>query len=92
MFTFTRTGDTSAALTVNYNLTGSAVKWNDYRRPQGDMPVSIIIPAGATSATLTIVAVANTTGVNPETVVVTVTPDTTYNAGSPVFATATITN
>jgi len=43
---------------VNYNLTGSAVKWNDYRRPQGDMPVSITIPVGATSATLTIVAVA----------------------------------
>ncbi len=92
VFTFTRTGDTSSALTVNYSLTGSAVKWNDYRRPQGDMPVSVTIPAGATSVTLTIVAVANTTGVNPETVVVTVTADTAYNAGSPVFAIATITN
>ena len=92
VFTFTRSGDTSQALTVNYTLTGSAVKWNDYRRPEGDMPVSVTIPAGATTATLTIVAVANTTGANPETVVVTVTPDTTYNAGSPALATATITN
>src|SRR5205085_5899587 len=35
-FTFARTGDTSAALTVNYALGGTAVKWNDYYRvPNG---------------------------------------------------------
>lgn len=90
VFTFTRTGDTSQPLVVNYSLTGSAVKWNDYRTPAGDMPTSLTIPAGAASATLTIYAVANTTNANPETVIVTVTPDTTYNAGSPTFAQATL--
>src|SRR5439155_21015776 len=54
-FTFTRTGDTSSAVTVNYTLSGTATKWDDYRRPEGDMPESVTIPAGATSTTLTIV-------------------------------------
>ncbi|MBI3885758.1 MAG: glycoside hydrolase family 9 protein [Opitutae bacterium] len=92
VFTFTRTGDTSQALTVNFSLGGSAVKWIDYRRPQGDMPSAVTIPAGAASVTLTIYAVANSTGANPETVLVSVVPDATYNAGSPALATATITN
>src|SRR5581483_3282826 len=47
--TFTRTGDTSAALLVKFALGGSAVKWLDYRRPEGDMPVEITIPAGSSS-------------------------------------------
>src|ERR1051325_1643366 len=56
-FTFTRTGSTSSALTVNYALGGTAVKWNDYYRPtQGDMPVSIVIPAGAAAYTMSIAA------------------------------------
>ena len=49
-FTFTRDGSTASSLAVNFSLGGSAVKWTDYRRlPEGDMPVSITIPAGATS-------------------------------------------
>src|ERR1039457_6491201 len=61
-FTFTLDGSTPTGLAVNFSLGGSAVKWDDYRRlPEGDMPVSITIPAGATSATLTIYAMANST-------------------------------
>jgi hypothetical protein len=90
VFTFTRTGDTAAALTVSFSLGGSAVKWNDYRRVEGDMPVEITIPAGAASMTMTLRAVANTTGANPCTVLVTVKGGTTYNVGSPASATATI--
>jgi hypothetical protein len=72
--TFTRTGSTAAALTVNYNLTGTAGKWDDYRRPvEGDMPISVTIPAGAASTTMTIWAVANTTNANPETAIFTLT-------------------
>src|SRR6185369_1652463 len=66
-YTFTRAGSTAAAITVNYKLSGTAAKWTDYRRPEGDMPESITIPAGAASATLTINAVANTTNANPAT-------------------------
>ncbi|MDB6115935.1 MAG: hypothetical protein JWQ62_2880, partial [Lacunisphaera sp.] len=37
--TFTRSGgDTSAALTVKFAISGTAVKWIDYRRVEGDMP------------------------------------------------------
>jgi hypothetical protein len=89
-FTFTRTGSTSNALTVNYTLGGTAVKWNDYRTPAGDMPVSITIPAGAASYTMTIVGVTNETGANPQTVVLALSPDTAYTVGSPNSATITI--
>jgi sulfur relay (sulfurtransferase) complex TusBCD TusD component (DsrE family) len=67
--TFTRTGDTSAALTVNYTLGGTAVKWIDYRRPEGDMPVSVTIPAGTASYTMTIIGVTNATAADPHTAV-----------------------
>lgn len=90
VFTFVRTGDTGAALTVQFSLGGSAVKWNDYRRPEGDMPVEITIPAGASSVALSIRAVANSTQATPATVQVTVTPGSSYNAGSPASASATL--
>jgi hypothetical protein len=92
VFTFTRTGDTSAPLVVKFSLGGSAAKWTDYRRPEGDMPVEMTIPAGAASVTMSIRAMANSTNANPATVVVTVTPGSNYNAGNPASATATITN
>ncbi len=91
-FTFTRSGDTTSALTVKFSLGGSAVKWNDYRRPEGDMPSEVIIPAGAASVELKIYAVTNSTNANPATVMVTVTGDSTYNAGNPASATATLRN
>jgi hypothetical protein len=89
-FTFTRTGDTGAALKVRYALSGTAVKWNDYRRPEGDMPVEMTIPAGAASGSISIYGLANTTNANPATVTITVTAGATYNAGSPASATATL--
>ncbi len=89
-FTFTRTGDTSSELVVKYALGGSAAKWSDYRRPEGDMPVELKIPAGAASASFSIYGLTNTKGVNPATVTVTVSAGSTYNAGNPATATATI--
>jgi hypothetical protein len=89
-FTFTRTGDTSAPLTVSYSLGGSAIKWNDYRRPEGDMPTSVTIPAGAISYTMTIVAVANVTQANPPTVSLTLLPDAAYTVGGSGNSTITL--
>ncbi|HEX4644327.1 MAG TPA: Ig-like domain-containing protein [Verrucomicrobiae bacterium] len=90
-FTFTRTGDTSSALTVNYTLGGTATKWDDYRRPvTGDMPVAITIPAGASSYTMQIAAIGNEFNVNPETASLTLNTDPSYNVGSPNNATITI--
>src|SRR5580765_5832504 len=82
-FTFTRDGSTTASLAVNFSLGGSAAKWTDYRRlPEGDMPVSITIPAGAASATMTIYAMDNVTLANPETVSLTLSPDAAYTVGA----------
>jgi hypothetical protein len=89
-WTFTRTGPTTAAVTVNFKFTGTAAKWTDYRRPEGDMPQSVVIPAGATSGTITIKAIANSTGANPQTAVLTVESGTGYNVGSAYSATVTI--
>jgi hypothetical protein len=81
--TFTRTGDSTLALTVNYTLSGTAIKWDDYRRPvQGDMPVSIVIPAGASSYTMNIAAIGNEYNVNPETASLTLSTDPTYTVGA----------
>ncbi|MEK7391042.1 MAG: Ig-like domain-containing protein, partial [Fibrobacterota bacterium] len=75
MLTFTRTGSTAASLVVNYTISGSAVKWIDYRRVQGDMPVNVTIPAGAASTTMTILAISNVTNANPATAIFTLAND-----------------
>ncbi|MBD2033543.1 hypothetical protein H6F76_00490 [Leptolyngbya sp. FACHB-321] len=49
-FTVTRTGDTSQPLTIPYTIGGTATPGTDYSQ----LPGSITIPAGATSATQTI--------------------------------------
>ena len=89
-FTFTRTGGTTNALTVNFTLGGTAIKWNDYRRPEGDMPSSITIPAGASSVVLTINAIANCTSASPETVLLTLVSDASYLVGTSSASTVTI--
>ncbi len=90
VFTFTRTGNTANAVTVKFQFAGTAAKWTDYHRPQGDMPEELVIPAGASSATLKILAVDNTTGANPATVILTMDGDKGYNLGTPKSATVTL--
>ncbi|MBW8865161.1 MAG: hypothetical protein JF609_09625 [Verrucomicrobia bacterium] len=91
VFTFTRTGSTSSALAVNYVLGGTATKWDDYRRPvEGDMPVSIVIPAGASSYAMNIAAIGNEYRVNPETASVTLSTDPAYNVSPTASATIAI--
>jgi len=90
VFTFTRTGSTNTALTINYKLSGTAGKWSDYRRPEGDMPDFTAIPAGATTVTLTIVPVVDNIAEPAETAILTISPDPSYNLGQPKSATVTI--
>ncbi|HET7625233.1 MAG TPA: hypothetical protein VFM25_08205, partial [Verrucomicrobiae bacterium] len=96
-FTFTRTGGASNALTIVYSLDGTARRGVDYE-PQGgstsgDQLVaipSVTIPAGATSATVSITPVTTTNIVGSKTVVATVAPDSNYSVVSPGNATLTI--
>jgi hypothetical protein len=90
VWTFTRTGDMSSDLVLHFQFAGSASKFTDYRRPQGDMPETVTIPAGSTTATLTIHAVAGTAWTGSETAILTLTADPSYNLGTPRTATITL--
>ncbi len=76
-FTISRTGSTAAELTVLFMTGGSALAGNDYA-PIGS---SLTIPAGATSAALTITPSENRHREGAETVVVRLLPSPHYNLG-----------
>jgi hypothetical protein len=80
---FSRTGERSVALTVKFALRGDATKWNDYRRPEGDMPVEIVIPAGKESAEMTLQAVADGLGNHARHLLLEIMPDGAYNRTEP---------
>jgi Calx-beta domain len=85
-FTVSRTGSTAGALTANYTVGGTAIAGSDYAA----LPGSVVIPAGASSATIAVTPT-NDTGVESnETVVVTLKANTAYTVGSPSSATVTI--
>ena len=82
----TRTGATTAALTVNYTVGGTATAGSDYAALTG----SVQIPAGAATATVTVTPI-NDTAVEPdETVVVTLSASAAYTVGAAASATVTI--
>ncbi|MEW6303487.1 MAG: Calx-beta domain-containing protein [Verrucomicrobiota bacterium] len=85
-FTISRSGSTSASLTVNYTLGGSASNGTDYQ----SLGNSVTIPAGATSANVTVTPIDDTAVEGNETVVLTLASGTGYNTGSPSSATVTI--
>ncbi len=87
-FTVTRTGSTTSALTVNYNVSGTATAGSDYNALSG----SVTIPAGSTSATITVTPINDAAVESDETVIVTLTTNSAYNRGSPYSATVTITS
>jgi hypothetical protein len=87
-FTFTRSGDTSAALTVSYTIGGNATHITDY----GQIFSPITIPIGQASATRTVTPVNDGVLDGPETVIVTLTDGANYDLGSPSDATVTITD
>jgi hypothetical protein len=85
-YQFTRDGDLSRPLTIQFTFTGTATKWTDFRRPEGDMPESITFPVGAATATLTIVPVDDPWVEGAETAVLTLVPGAGYNTGEPASA------
>ncbi len=85
-FTITRTGDTTAALTVYFDVTGTATYGADFAATG----VSATIPAGSASTTLTITPIDDALAEADETVVVTLAPSLTYTLGTPVSDTVVI--
>jgi hypothetical protein len=88
-FLLTRTGDTSASLTVYYGLTGSASYGTDYASQSGQ----VTIPAGAISAPVVITPYDDDIGESAEAVVLSVTTfNDAYSIGSVYTGSITLTD
>lgn len=85
-FTVTRTGDTSSSLTVNYTVSGTAANATDYAA----LPGTVTIPAGSSSAVISIVPANDGLSEPTETVTVTLSPGCTHGIGAPSAATVLI--
>ncbi|MCZ8049276.1 MAG: FG-GAP-like repeat-containing protein, partial [Microcystis sp. LE19-41.2A] len=90
VYTFTRSGVTSNALTVNYTLGGTATLNTDYTRTGTTNTVTFV--AGSSTATVTVDPTADTTVESDETVVLTLASGTGYTIGTSTPVTGTITN
>ncbi len=85
-YTFTRTGDTSAALTVNYKVTGTATAGSDYVA----LGTSVVIPAGKTRVNKTLTPKQDSLQESAETVILTLKQSPNYAVGTPARATVTL--
>jgi hypothetical protein len=85
-FVFTRIGSTVSDVRVFFDISGTASNGVDY------VPISnsLVIPAGALRAFLDIVPLDDTLIEGPETVTLTLRPDSAYSLGTPANATVTI--
>jgi hypothetical protein len=91
VYTFTRTGSTTAPLTVNYTIGGTA-DGNDYSGATPGTGKTITFTAGSPTVTLTIDPTADSTVEANETVALTLTSGSNYTIGTPAAVTGTITN
>jgi hypothetical protein len=85
-FTVTLSRSSGSNTTVNYSIGGTATNGTDYNTISN----SVSIPAGSTTASITIIPVDDSISEYDETVVLTVTGGTGYSVGSPSSATVTI--
>jgi PKD repeat protein len=85
-FTFTRTGITSAALSVKYAIAGTAKSGIDYK----SLTNTVTIPIGASSAAIKVTPINDTEFEGDETVVLTLSANAAYTVGSPNSAVVTI--
>ncbi len=87
-FTVSRTGRTTAPLTVLYTVGGTATAGSDYVT----LPGSVTIPARARQVHITLKPINDVVKEGPETVVVTLTANGAYTLGGTTSATVTITS
>src|SRR6185312_3402738 len=100
VYTFTREGSTptslSSPLTVNFSVGGTATFNTDYTQTGAatfnTTTGTVTIPAGSSTATVTIDATGDITVEPNETVILTVVTGASYDVGTPAAATGTITN
>lgn len=85
-FTLSRIGLKTAALTVGYTMGGSATSGSDFTAPSG----TATIAANAATATVTLTALNDTVGEQPETAMLTLASGAGYTVGAPAAATVTI--
>jgi hypothetical protein len=90
VFSFSRTGDTNTALSVSYQLFGTAKAGSDYT---GNTTGTINFAAGSSTATLSLPALADGALIDPyETIIARINPGANYGiTAGKQFATATIT-
>ncbi|UYV16554.1 putative Ig domain-containing protein [Porphyrobacter sp. ULC335] len=87
-YTVTRSAASASSLTVNLTTSGTATSGSDYTGAAS----TIVIPANAASATLTINPTADTISEANETVIVSIASGSGYTVGTPSSATGTINN
>jgi subtilisin family serine protease/subtilase family serine protease len=87
-FTISRSGDTSAPLTVYYTMGGTAAAGADYAA----LPGMVTIEAGAATALVAVTPIDDTAFESSESVVLTLGADASYSLGALVAATVTITS
>jgi Domain of unknown function (DUF4114)/Calx-beta domain len=94
VYTFSRVGDTSTALSVNYQVAGTATFGTDYNQIGGNSFTSsagkIDFAAGSSTVTLTIDPTADTTRESNETVSLTLATNASYTIGTTTAVTGTI--
>ncbi len=96
LYTFTRTGVTTGALTVNFSVGGSAAFGTDYTQSNAATFTAttgtVTFAAGSNTAAITLTPTDDTTVENDETAILSLTSGTGYNVASPGAATGTILN
>ena len=85
-FTFSRTGDTAASLSVTYAVGGTATNGTDYALLSG----TVTIPAGAATAVVALAPINDTIVEPAETVTASVSAGQSYRAGAASSATIVI--
>ena len=82
MFTLTRSGDTTAALTVKYAVSGTATSGVDFQALTG----TATFAAASATATVVLTPLADALAEGNETVTLTLTPDISYSVGAAATA------
>ena len=85
-YTLTRSGDTAAAVTVNYTVTGTATSGVDFQPLSGQVNFA----ANQTTATVDLTPIDDTVVEGDETAILTLSADPAYEVGQPGNATITI--